>query len=74
MYTWMNETQVVETNGTNTELLKSPVQALLTRATGIKKTCKMHEWAGWHFDKGASVLKTRCNQSTLLSRVERPLI
>ena len=33
----IGETQIGETNGTNTELLKSPMQALLTRAAGVEK-------------------------------------
>ena len=75
----IGETQIGETNGTNTELLKSPMQALLTRAAGVEKTCKMHEWAGASpFGQGCIswLLQgpKKCNQSTLLSRIEKPPI
>ena len=41
----IGETQIGETNGTNTELLKSPMQALLTRAAGVEKNMQ-NAWVG----------------------------
>ena len=65
----IGETQIGETNGTNTELLKSPIQALLTRAAGVeKKHAKCMSGQGHHLlDKGASAdfyrdLKNAINQ------------